>query len=277
VIRRRARGPGLVTEVLGRTGVPDPNLIDRYKPVLAPWLGFELPLMVAKEFPARLVAESPPSVRFVQGTEYEIKWHFESDSPDTRPPKKVSVLSPGIREIEIKPAEDPKSEYLKEGIFKMRAVERMPLQRFNVLLEGEVESSGGTQALYSRPLTVEVVQGYTIEIPSTSISLQPGQATDLVGKLKREPSFSEPVTLKADFLPDKVSSQLVEVSGNQEEFRLTFQADASAVPGNHDFQLVSSSFTGSKEKKVPYKIPPLVLRLIVSPTGTSSNLLNATR
>jgi hypothetical protein len=95
--------------------------------------------------------------------------------------------------------------------------------------------------------------------------------------LKREPTFSEPVTLKADFLPDKVTSQPVEISGNQEEFRLMFQAEASAVAGDHDFQIVSSSVTGSKEKKVPYKIPPLVLRLVVSPTGTSSNESNATR
>jgi hypothetical protein len=277
VMRRRARGPGLVTEVLGRTGVPDPNLIDRYRPVFAPWLGFELPIMVAKEFPARLVAESPASVRFVQGTEYEIKWHFEADSPDIRPPKKVGVISPGIREIEIRPAEDPKSEYLKEGVFKMRAVERMPLQKFNVILEGEVETGGGMQAVYSRPLTIELVQGYTIEIPATSISLQPGQVTELIGKVKREPTFSEPVTLKADFLPDKVSSQSVEIPGNQEEFRLTFQADASAVPGEHDFQLVSSSLTGSKEKKVPYKISPLVLRLVVSTAGTTSKLVNVSR
>ncbi len=277
VIRRRARGPGLVTEVLGRTGVPDPNEIDRYRPVLFPWLGFDLPLMVAKEVPARLVVEGPSNIRFVQGTEHPIKWQFQTDSPEIRPPKKVGFDAPGLKEVLISPSEDAKAEYLREGVFDMKAIERVPLQKFNLVLLGEVETGNGAQTIYSRPLTVEVVQGYRIELPMTEITLQPGHTVEVAGKVVREPSFNEPVAIKADSLPDKVTSQPVEVLAGKEEFRMVFDAQASASQGEHQIQLVFSSVIGNQTRKVPYKIPPMIIRLLVSPVETSSELANTGR
>jgi hypothetical protein len=276
-IRRRARGPGLVTEVLGRTGVPDPNEIDRYRPVLFPWLGFDLPLMVAKEVPARLVVEGPSKIRFVQGTEHQIKWQFQTDSPEIRPPKKVGFDAPGLKEVLISPSEDAKAEYLREGVFDMKAIERVPLQKFNLVLLGEVESGNGAQTIYSRPLTVEVVQGYRIELPMTEITLQPGHTVEVAGKVVREPSFNEPVAIKADSLPDKITSQPVEVLAGKEEFRMVFDAQTSASQGEHQIQLVFSSVIGNQTRKVPYKIPPMIIRLLVSPVETSSELANTGR
>jgi len=229
-------------------------------------------MMVAKEFPARFVVEGPSNIRFVQGTEQQTKWQFQTDSSDIRPPKRIGVDAPGIKEVLIRTAEDPKAEYLKEGVLSMRIVERGPLQKFNLVLTGEVETSSGLQTIYSRPLTVEVVQGYKIEIPATDITLQPGRTTELAGKVMREPTFNEPVTIKADFLPDRVASQPIEVPGDKDEFRLVFQAEASAPPGEHQIQLVFSSVVGNQERKVPYKIPPVVMRLFVSPAETTKSV-----
>jgi len=277
VIRRRARGPGLVTEVLGRTGVPDPNQIDRYRPVQFPWLGLELPLMVTKEIPARLIVEGPSTIRFVQGTEREIKWQFKTDSPEIRPPKKVGLDTPGLKEVLISPSEDAKAEYLREGVFNMKAIERVPLQTFNLVLLGEVETSNGAQTIYSRPVTVEVVQGYKIELPVTQITLQPGHTVELAGKVVREPSFNEPVTIKADSLPDKITSEPVQVLPGKDEFRMVFEAQTSASPGEHQIQLAFSSVIGNQERKVPYKIPPREIRLLVARLETSSKLANTGR
>ncbi len=276
VVRRRAWGPGLVTEVLGRTGVPDPNSIDRYRSVVVPWLNFELPMAVARAFPAKLTIDGPSDARFVQGAEYPLKWKFEAGSPEIRPPKKIDVDSPGIREVFIQ-AEDPDAEYLKEGTFKVKAVERMQLQKFNVVLFGEVEAPGGSQIVYSRPVTLEVIQGYRIEVPITSITLQPGRTAELAGKVVREPTFNQAVTIKAEYLPDGVSAEAVEVPGDQQEFRLVLKADASAPPGDYDIQLTFSSLTGTKEKLIPYKIPPMTMRLNVSATHETTHATQATR
>jgi hypothetical protein len=100
---------------------------------------------------------------------------------------------------------------------------------------------------------------------------------ELAGKVVREPSFNEPVTIKADSLPDKITSEPVQVLPGKDEFRMVFEAQTSASPGEHQIQLAFSSVIGNQERKVPYKIPPREIRLLVARLETSSKLANTGR
>jgi hypothetical protein len=93
----------------------------------------------------------------------------------------------------------------------------------------------------------------------------------------REPGFNEPVAIRADFVPDRVTSRPVEVLAGKEEFRMVFDAQNSAPQGEHQIQLVSSSVVGNQTLKIPYKIPPVMIRLLVPPVATSSDLANTGR
>ena len=138
----------------------------------------------------------------------------------------------------------------------------------------------GANGNASQPVAPVGVVAVVVAVSSAhevTVSLVVCGPLQLVGKVMREPTFHEPVTIKADFLPDRVISKPIDVPGNQEEFRLVFQAENSVSPGEHQIQLVFSSVIGNQERKVPYKIPPRVMRLLVSPKETISKLTNAGR
>ncbi|MDA2930324.1 hypothetical protein MYX84_10310 [Acidobacteria bacterium AH-259-O06] len=264
VIRRRARGPGLVTAVLGGTGFQDAALRDRQKPFVAPWLGLELPMMVAQEIPAKLIVEGPRQVHLVKGVQYDFSWRFISDNPNIQPPKQIGISAPGAYEILIK-RRDPDAKYVKKGVFTISTREGTPANKFNVVLTAQLNIKGSKQQIYSSAMSVEVVQGYEIVVPSEGVTIHLGGQAELIGKVQRDPAFLQPVTIKAENLPPGLSCLPTEVATEEEEFRLTCEARPSAVPGDYTIELNSSStLTGYDKEKVPYRIPPVEARLIVS-------------
>ncbi|MFQ5928702.1 MAG: hypothetical protein ACE5MK_03320 [Acidobacteriota bacterium] len=264
VIRRRARGPGLITQILGGTGVSDPNRRDRQKPFVAPWLGLELPMMVAKKIPAKLLVDSPSQVRLVQGMEYDFRWRFRSDNPNVRPPKQVGITTPGARELRIK-RDNIDRQYEKSGVLTLATTVGTPPIKFNVVLNGEVYIQGSKQKIYTPAITVEVVQGYKIVVPSAGVTVQPGGKAELVTKVQRDPAFHQPVEIRVENLPLGVSCLPTEVASTQEEFRVVCQVEPSAVPGEYNIELTSSSVLAGRDKeKVPYRIAPVEARLVVS-------------
>ena len=85
-----------------------------------------------------------------------------------------------------------------------------------------------------------------------------------MGAFHREPEFTHPVSLKAEFLPAHVSCQPVELSAAS-EYRLSCEAEASAKPGEYEFQLTPASVVvGLDKRETPYPIAPVTAKLIVS-------------
>ncbi len=84
VVRRKAQCLGMITEVAGGTGIPDGEGRENQSSFVAPWLGLDLPVVVAKEESGKIEPDAPRVLRLVQGMGYSMKWNFKGRNPDAR-------------------------------------------------------------------------------------------------------------------------------------------------------------------------------------------------
>ena len=265
-LRRRARGPGLITQVQSSrgTGRPDPNNRDEQSPFVAHWLGMELPAMVSQSPLAALKVEGPRSIRLVQGMETRLTWKFESAVPGLRPPERVVASSPGSREVNTRVGEVG-AKYISEGWLRIGTTVGTPVLKFNMVLSGQLDLDGVPMTVYSRPMTVDVVPGYRLSLEGEGIGLTPGGGGELLGRVEREPAFKQPVSIRPENFPLGVSCPPLEVPADEDLFRVECRAEGSATPGEYEFEITSSSMLAGREKeKVPYSIAPLRSRIVVS-------------
>jgi len=254
VIRRRARGPGLVTAIRGAN----------QKAFSAPWLGMELPATVVPERPAALEVVSPRYVRLVQGMESDVEWKFARRMPGLRGPARVNAGNiPGVGNLRVLGGKS-KGMY-DDGKLTLVTTVGTPPMKFDMVLDGQVTIEGRDETLVAPAITFEIVQGYSLEPSTTSATLAPGGKTEIAGRLRWEPAFTAPVTVKADNLPLHVSCQPAEVTSKSEEVRLPCQAGPGASPGEYDIELVTAStLAGRDQQSVPYTIPPVGMKLVVA-------------
>lgn len=265
-LRRRARGPGLVTQVQSSrgTGRPDPNNRDEQAPFAAHWLGMELPAMVSQSALAALKVEGPKTVRLVQGMQTRLTWKFESAVPGLRPPERVVANSPGSREVNTRVGEVG-ARYISEGWLRIGTTVGTPVLKFNLVLSGQLDLDGVPMTVYSRPMTVDVVPGYRLSLAGEGIGLTPGGGGELLGRVEREPAFRQPVSIRPENFPMGVSCPPLEVPADEDVFRVECRAEDSAAPGEYEFEITSSSMLAGREKeRVPYSIAPVRSRIVVS-------------
>ncbi len=221
-------------------------------------------MMVTGEVPAQLVVDAPRQVHLVQGMKYDLHWRLLSDDPDLRPAKKISIATPGARKIRINQG-TVNTEQEKSGVLTLVTTVATPPMKFNVILNTEVDIQDCKRNIYAPAITVEVVQGYEIVVPSTAVTVSPGGKAELVARIQRDPAFLAAVEIKAENLPLGASCLPVKVTGSEEEFRVFCQAGPAAVPGEYNIELTSSSMlAGRDQEKVPYRIEPVKAPLVVS-------------
>lgn len=270
IVRRKAQCLGMITEVAGGTGITDAEGRENQSPFVAPWLGFDLSVVVAKEESGKIEPEAPRVLRLVQGTGYSLKWSFKGRNPDARPPENVSadVPSPAGAEIQVRRAKTEKKEekYAPQGEFSVLTTTHSSPEKYDLLLFGESKDGEG-EALLTPAITLEIVQGYSVAAPKEPFALQPGGKAELVGAFHREPEFTKPVSIKAEYLPAHVTCRPAEVQSVGSEYRMSCEADASAKPGEYEFQLTPASVVvGLDQREAPYSIPPVTAKLIISET-----------
>jgi hypothetical protein len=212
-------------------------------------------------------------LRLVQGTGYELKWNFKPRNPDARPPENVGadVAAPAAAEIQVRRAKtDKKAEkYAEHGEFNVLTTTHTSPEKYDLVLYGESKDGEG-EGLLTPAITLEVLQGYSVLAPKEPLALQPGGKAELVGAFHREPEFAHPVSIKADYLPAHVTCDSAELKAAANEYRLSCQAEASAKPGEYEFQLTPASIViGLDKREVPYKIAPVTAKLIVSRNSTA--------
>ena len=278
-LRRRARGPGLVTQVQSSrgTGRPDPNNRDDQAPFAAHWLGMELPAMVSQSALAGLKVEGPTTIRLVQGMQTQLTWKFESAVPGLRPPERVVASSPGSREVNTRVGEVG-AKYMSEGWLRIGTTVGTPVLKFNLVLSGQLDLDGVPMTVYSRPMTVDVVPGYRLSLAGEGIGLTPGGGGELLGRIEREPAFKQPVSIRPENFPLGVSCPPLEVSADEDLFRVECRAEDSATPGEYEFEITSSSMLAGREKeKVPYSIAPVRSKIVVSAGEDTARVLSIER
>ncbi|MBZ5595715.1 MAG: PPC domain-containing protein [Acidobacteriia bacterium] len=272
MVRRKAQCLGMITEVAGGTGISDAEGRENQRPFVAPWIGLDLPVVPAKEESGTIAPEAPRLLRLVQGTGYPLKWSFKPRNPDARPPENVGVdvVSPSAAEISVRRAKTEKKEekYAEKGEFSLLTTTHTSPERYDLVMFAESKDEYA-EALMTPAMTVEVVQGYSVAAPKEPVALQPGGKAELTGAFHREPEFAHPVTIQADYLPAHVSCRSAELRQDASEYRLSCEAEASAKPGEYEFQLTPASVvTGLDQREVPYKIAPVTAKLIIAGSKT---------
>lgn len=149
-LRRRARGPGMLVDVSGATAQ---GVVDRQRPIAAPWLGFDLPAAVSEPGVATLEVRQTSSKRLDEGNryEYEYTWKMRTGTP----PKNVSPEIIGARDIRII---DMKSTG-KGGTFTVTTTKATDPARYDMYVSGRVKTEEGDVSIVSRPIPFEVPEG----------------------------------------------------------------------------------------------------------------------
>lgn len=275
VVRRRAQCLGMITEVAGGTGISDGEGRENQSPFVAPWLGFDLPVVVTAEQTGEVKPSAPRVLRLVQGTGYALAWSFAKRTPEAKAPETVGadISAPPAAEIQVRRARTDKKEekYAEKGEFNVLTTTRTPPEKFDLVLSGQSEGDDGEDvALLTPVITIDIVQGYSVTAPREPVALQAGGKADLAGAFTRQPEFTQPVSITAEFLPPHVSCRPAELHAAETEYRLSCEAEGSAKPGEYEFQLTPASVVASLDKReVPYKIAPVTAKLIISETKTT--------
>ncbi len=274
VVRRRAQCLGMITEVAGGTGISDGEGRENQSPFVAPWLGFDLPVVVTAEQTGEVKPSAPRVLRLVQGTGYELAWSFTKRTPDAKAPETVGadIAAPPAAEIQVRRARTDKKEekYAEKGEFNVLTTTRTPPEKFDLVLSGQSEGEDEDAAILTSVITLEILQGYSVTAPRGPVALQPGGKTDVTGAFHRQPEFSQPVSITAELLPPHVSCRPAELRAAEIEYRISCEAEASVKPGEYEFQLTPSSVVMSLDKReVPYKIAPVTAKLVISEAKTT--------
>ena len=252
LIRRRARGPGMQTNVTFRVG--EKTVRDN----VAPWLGSDLPAMVVKQQPAVVELMAPHYIRLIQGAQTEISWQFTSRSKGVSmagKEKRTRLMStPNVR-VARRLERDPKNP--NQGVFVLGSQVGWGPGKFEVVLPARIRVDGREETIYSPAITIDVVRAYEVEPAEEVTAFQPGGTTELVAKLRREEGFDREVEVKAENLPLGVACETAKVPGTDNEFRLPCKVDADAPSGEFEIDLATSSTViGGEDKEIPFSPPP---------------------
>ena len=260
LIRRRARGPGMQTNVTFRVG--EKTVRDN----VAPWLGVDLPAMVVKEQPAVVELMAPHYIKLIQGTSTKIPWEFTTRSKGLAMagnPRRTSLMStPNVR-VTRRLERDPKSP--NKGVFVLGSQVGWGPGKFEVVLPAKIKVDGREETIYSPAITIDVVRAYEVEPAEEVTTLEPGGATELAAKLRREEGFDRDVEVKAENLPLGVACETVKVPGTQSEFRLPCKVEADAASGEFEIDLTTSSTViGGEDKEIPISPPPFKAKVKIT-------------
>jgi hypothetical protein len=149
-LRRRARGPGMVVAVAGAT---EQGVVDRQRPLTAPWLGFELAAAIAEPPSGTLEVKQTNVKRLDEGGRYEFEyaWNVRAGTP----PRDVNVEVVGARDLRV--IEMRRSG--KGGTFVVTTTRATDPATYDLYITGRLKTDGGDETIVSRPIPFEVSEG----------------------------------------------------------------------------------------------------------------------
>jgi hypothetical protein len=152
-LRRRARGPGIVVDVAGAT---EQGVVDRQRPLTAPWLGFDLPAALADAAPATLEFHQTEIKLMEEGARYDYAYQWTVGGRGT-PPVRVQVEVVGardIRVIDMRPAAGALS-----GTFAVTTTKATDPASYDIYISGQLKTDDGNVSIVSRPIAFDVSGG----------------------------------------------------------------------------------------------------------------------
>ena len=147
VLRRQARGPGMVVDVAGAT---EQGVVDRQRAVTAPWMGMALPAAMAEPPVATLEVHQTKIIPMEEGLRYEYayKWNVRGKAT---PPAQVNVDVIGAKDIRVIDQ--------KGGTFAVTTTKATDPARYDLYISGRIRTDDGDESIVSRPIPFEVSGG----------------------------------------------------------------------------------------------------------------------
>ncbi|MCY4536460.1 MAG: hypothetical protein OXB91_13920, partial [Bryobacterales bacterium] len=222
--------------------------------VTAAWLGFDLPTRITPEQPAQVAFVTERKLRLVRGGGgLRAKWQDKTRRMGVKLAKKVDIPrnAGGLRLRPLGEGDDP-----NEGEFRMFTHERTSLGMVNFNLSATVQVGGHKQTVLSKPLEVDVVDGYGLMPPKAGFSLQQANESLWQGSIWRAAEFRRAVTVSAIGLPSGVECEAAELLETQSAWSLRCKAADDAPEGDHEVELRAESIL-SDEGTTPYVVEPV--------------------
>ena len=129
--------------------------------------------------------------------------------------------------------------------------------RFDMVLVARSDVGGRAVRVVSPCITVDVVRAFALVVPAPGIQLESGGKFGLEGEVHRQSPFEETVHLKMENLPLHVTSTPVDVAKGDSKFKIEFQADPSAQPGEYEVRLVATAKMDGRKDNKDYTIPDM--------------------
>ncbi len=258
IMRRTARGPGLVVPVLG----------DKQRPFTAPGLEMQLPMATTSASPINMTT-SVPLVRIAQGFEFPLEWKIKRLSTfksDAKVDERTNSEVGNLRILKGAASKTPDT-----GTFLVNTNFATPVSTFDATVQAVVEIDGKLVTIYSPTIVFQIVQGYDVELTQKNLEVTPGGKVSVSGRVRREPTFEGgAVRVQVEDLPDGVKCPQVEVAAEQREFTLACEATAEAKPGSFPIRITSTAPETGRKAKADYKIADLDGKLVISGTARAS-------
>jgi hypothetical protein len=153
VLRRQARGVGMVVDVAGAT---EQGVVDRQRAVTAPWLGLALPAAIGETPAATLEVEQTKIIQMEEGARYEYAYKWKTRGRGT-PPKDVGVDVIGAKDIRV--IDMKAGEQNMSGTFAVTTTKATDPARYDLYINGRVRTDDGDESIVSRPIAFEVIGG----------------------------------------------------------------------------------------------------------------------
>jgi hypothetical protein len=147
LLRRRARGLGMAVEVAGAT---EQGVVDRQRPVTAPWLGWDLPAALTDPPAAVLEVHQTAIKQMAEGARYEFayKWTIRGDGT---PPKQVVVDIVGAKDIRV-------IDMTTSG-FAVTTTKATDPGLYDVYVTGRIRTDNGDEVIAARAIPFDVTGG----------------------------------------------------------------------------------------------------------------------
>ncbi|HYM11784.1 MAG TPA: PPC domain-containing protein [Bryobacterales bacterium] len=157
-LRRRAHGTGMMVDVAGATAQ---GVVDRQRPLTAPWLGFDLPASTAEPALATLEVRLAAVKRMEEGARYEFTYQWHIRTPGAQPVRNLNVDVVGARDIRVtdmkrSPSDDPETI---AGTFNVNTTKATDAGRYDMIVTGRLNVEGRQETIASRSVPFEVTSG----------------------------------------------------------------------------------------------------------------------
>ncbi len=254
LIRRPVMTSALLTPVAGTN----------QRPVRIPGMTGRIDGTVAGTGPASIEVLSERSLRLIQGLQHNIRWAYKTHAPGVQALSPVNVINaPSVANLRIL-GEAKIKVGDEEGSFEMNTTMGTPAMRFDLVLQARVQHEGMVRQIFSRAITVDIVQGYEVGGPGAPVTVQAGSEFELSGSFSRQPEFDSAVVLETINLPAGISCEPRNIIGSPDSYALRCKAGPAVETGEYLVEIAPKSVLAGRDiEAVPYNIPAVEAVLVV--------------